>query len=332
MNYRNGKFRNPEPFRAGFESMVKPGMWVESFFGRQIRKPDFPLPTVRIPDDFFENGIHQDLRITWLGHSSLIIEIAGTIILTDPIFGRCIAPSMVFGPRRFKMDFPLDPAILPRIDAVIISHNHFDHMDYPTIQSVKNKTDRFFVPLGVAPLLEKWGVARNDIVELDWWQSSHLNDALELTATPAFHFSGRGVLDRDASLWASWAIRGEKHRLFFSGDSGYFKGFREIGEKLGPFHVTMLDSAQYGRYWKQVHMFPEQAVRAHKDLRGDMLLPIHWGAFSICFHDWQEPVERMLRAAEKEDITVVTPKIGQSFLYGADILQSTWWPPIGTKK
>jgi L-ascorbate metabolism protein UlaG (beta-lactamase superfamily) len=326
-----GKFRNQEPFKAGFGSILNPGMGFESFFGGQVRKPKFFLPTTRIPDNFFEDGIYPRLRITWLGHSSLIIEIAGTIILTDPIFSRCIAPPMAFGPRRFKMEFPLDPSTLPCIDGIIISHNHFDHMDYPTIQSLKGKTRRFYVPLGLGLLLEKWGVHRDKIMELDWWGAWQVNDTLKITATPAFHFSGRGVLDRNASLWASWVIRGKRHNLFFSGDSGYFAGFREIGEKQGPFDVTMLDTAQYGKYWKQVHMFPEQAVRAHQDLRGDMLLPVHWGAFSICFHDWQEPAERILQAAGKENITVALPKIGQSFIYDADIPQESWWPPIRTK-
>jgi len=332
VNYKNGRFRNQEPFKAGFESILNPGMWFESVFGRQVRKPVSPLPTARIPDNFFEAGIHQGLRITWLGHSSLIIEIEGKMILTDPIFGRCVGPSMVFGPRRFKMAFPLDPSTLPEIDGIIISHNHFDHMDYPTVKLLKDKTRFFYVPLGAGALLEKWDVSREKIIELDWWQTSRMNKTIEITATPSFHFSGRGVLDRNATLWASWAIKGEDHNIFFSGDSGYFKGFKEIGEKMGPFDVTMLDTAQYDQYWKQVHMFPEQSIQAHLDLRGDILLPVHWAAFSICFHDWQEPAERITRAAEEKSITVATPKIGESFVFGTAVPREPWWPPIGTKK
>jgi L-ascorbate metabolism protein UlaG (beta-lactamase superfamily) len=332
VNYRNGRFRNQEPFKTGFESFFKPGMWFESFFGRQLRKPKSPLPTVPVPDDFFEAGICKDLRITWLGHSTLIIELEGKTILTDPIFSPNVGPAWIFGPRRFKMTFPIAASTLPPIDGVIISHNHYDHMDYPTIQSIKNKTRYFFVPLKVGALLEKWGVDKKKIIELNWWEKSGVDDIISITATPGFHFSGRGVLDRNTSLWASWAIRGEKHNLFFSGDSGYFNGFKKIGEKLGPFDVTILDSAQYGKYWKQVHMFPEQAVQAHQDLRGNILLPVHWGAFSICFHDWQEPIERILKAAEKENVTVATPQIGHSFVYGADVPRKPWWPPINTRQ
>ena len=227
--------------------------------------------------------------------------------------------------KRFGNSMPVSVKDLPEIDAVLITHDHYDHLDYRTIKQLKGKVEHYFVPLGVASHLISWGVDEKIITELDWWEEVKYKD-LTLVSTPAQHFSGRGLMDKFSTLWMSWVIKGKKHNIYFSGDSGYFDGFKQIGKKYGPFDLTMIECGQYSEIWPNLHLFPEYTVQAHLDLRGKVLLPLHWGTLLLSpSHDWDEPLERLFKKAEELDIQLTTPMIGQTILLDSEYSNSKWW-------
>lgn len=262
------------------------------------------------------------LNSTWLGHSSLLVNIDGFRIIIDPVFEKRIS---IIGPTRFNGELPLNIESLPQVDAVIISHDHYDHLNKFTVQLMESRTRRFFVPLKVGELLETWGIPREKIVELDWWQEYRMDNGLMIAAAPAQHFSGRGLTGRFKTLWASWIICGDVHRIFYSGDSGYFDGFKQIGEKYGPFNMTFLECGAYNESWHFVHMFPEEVVQAHLDLRGEILHPVHWGTFNLSLHSWDDPMHRLSKAASAAGIPVATPIVGGTVVYGTPIASNPWW-------
>jgi L-ascorbate metabolism protein UlaG (beta-lactamase superfamily) len=230
------------------------------------------------------------------------------------------------GPDRwYPPPLPLDQ--LPEVDAVLISHDHYDHLDTPTIEALAKRDTTFIAPLGVGAHLELWGVPPERIVELDWWEDTKLG-ALTVTCTPARHASGRGLFDQNRTLWAGYALRSDKHRVFFSGDTGLFPAMKTIGDKLGPFDLTMIEVGAYDKAWPDWHIGPEQAIRAHGWLRGKVLLPIHWGLFDLAAHGWTEPIERVLVAAEAANVSVVSPRPGGSFEPSAPPTQERWWPEV----
>ncbi len=326
-NFKNKKFANLD----GNSSTMTGSTWEtlkELFFGGQQRVPKKPLEVVRVDPKALTGGGGDELKVTWLGHSFTIIEMEGNLILTDPMLGKRPSPVSFMGPKRYHRNLPLDPSKLPEIDLVIISHDHYDHLDYDMIQTIKKKVKHFIVPLGVGAYLEKWGVPEENISELDWWRETVTAKGLRIAAAPAQHFSGRKFFNGNDTLWASWVIIGRKHRVFFSGDSGYNPSFKKIGEKYGPFDVTLMENGQYNKNWERVHMLPEQTLQAHLDVRGKILIPIHWGAYNLSIHDWTEPVERILKAAAKNRVTVATPRIGQTWKYGDAVPVARWWPDI----
>ena len=248
-----------------------------------------PAPTAAMPLrklDAHTLPRGEDDAIVRLGHSSMLIQLDGQTLLIDPVFSERASPVQWAGPKRFH-PVPVEMDALPRIAAVIISHDHYDHLDKATIQALTPKVDRFVVPLKVGAHLRDWGVPAAAITELDWWQDTTVGP-IRLTATPAQHFSGRGLFDKDHTLWASWVIAGTRSKLFFSGDSGYFGGFKTIGDRFGPFDVTMIETGAYNPLWSEIHMLPEQSVQAHRDLRGKAMLPIHNSTFDLALHDWHE--------------------------------------------
>jgi L-ascorbate metabolism protein UlaG (beta-lactamase superfamily) len=291
-------------------------------FTRNNRIPDTELPVKPVDLAPFNSKDGDQFNVTWLGHSSLMINIDGYKILADPVFERRIS---LFGPTRFNGDVPLDIQQVPNVDAVIISHDHYDHLNKYTVQRLIKKSNKFIVPLKVSGLLVGWGVPRDKIVELDWWQEYRLDQKLMVAATPAQHFSGRGITDRNKTLWASWVIKTPSHRLFFSGDSGYFGGFKQIGDKYGPFDMTFLECGAYGEGWPRVHMFPEQTVQAHLDLKGNVLHPIHWGTFNLALHPWYEPMMRLTDAANHANVKIATPVAGETTVYSRPIPSARWW-------
>ena len=265
------------------------------------------------------------LRITWFGHSSILVEIDGAMILIDPVWGERVSPVSFLGPARFHENpLSLEELIQLPIDAVVISHDHYDHLDYPTIVALQKTNAKFLVPLGVGSHLEYWGVEASRIEELDWWDEVKVGE-IRFVATPAQHFSGRTLGDRDTTLWSSWAILGPDHRVFYSGDTGYFEAFKEIGERLGPFDVSLMAVGAYDDRWSFVHFNPEEALQAHKDVRAKKFVPVHWGTFNLAFHGWTEPAERTLQSARDQDIEVWTPRPGQSVSPPIDIATSRWW-------
>jgi len=319
--YKNGKFNDMgNALDMSFTDYVST-TW-DFLFTRNHRTPDTELPIKQIDLSPFNNQDSNRLNVTWLGHSSLMINIDGYKILTDPVFEKRIS---IFGPTRFNGDAPLDIQRIPKIDAVIISHDHYDHLNKYSVQRLIEKSDKFIVPLAVGARLLDWGVPRHKIVELDWWQEYRLDQNLMVAVTPAQHFSGRGITDRNKTLWASWVIKTPFHSLFFSGDSGYFSGFKQIGDKYGPFDMTFMECGAYGEGWPKVHMFPEQTVQAHLDLKGDVLHPIHWGTFNLALHPWYEPMVRLTAAANLANVKTATPVVGESTVYSRRIPSARWW-------
>jgi L-ascorbate metabolism protein UlaG (beta-lactamase superfamily) len=296
--------------------------WVEE--PHPFRRPKTPPTHVTRRKADFNTPPQSGLRITWLGHSTLIIEIGGKRLLVDPVWGKFVAPLELENAERF-MPPPLPFKELPDIDAVLISHDHYDHLDYPTIVRLKERNVPFFVPLGVGAHLEYWGVPPELILEKEWWQEHVLGD-LVIACTPARHFSGRSLVDKDKTLWSGWAVISAAHRVYYSGDTALFPGFKEIGRKYGPFDATMMESGAYNQMWADVHLGPEQAVVAHQMLRGGVLIPVHWGMFDLGLHGWTEPMERILVAAEKANVQVVTMLLGSSVEPAFTHPVDRWWP------
>ena len=315
-------FENPEPL---FNDAL--GMLTGSFHVSDDVNPKTPVPTVTLDPVALATPPPTGLRVTWLGHSTTLIEIDGHRFMTDPIFSDRISPLSWVGPRRWYAPL-IELEKLPTLDAVLISHDHYDHLDQPTIEALNTKTQvRFIVPLGVGAHLEYWGVAPERIIELDWWEETKLGD-LTVTCTPARHASGRQVLDKDGTLWASYAFTGPKHRVWYSGDTGLFKAMKDIGQKLGPFDLTLIEVGQYHRSWPDWHIGPEQAVKANQWVNGRTLLPIHWALLGLAFHGWTEPIERASLEAKKLGVTLALPKPGQSFEPDALPPFEPWWPTL----
>ncbi|MFG2887040.1 MBL fold metallo-hydrolase [Streptomyces sp. NPDC048297] len=274
------------------------------------------------------------LRVTWMGHSSVLAEIDGHRVLFDPVWGERCSPFPFAGPKRLH-PVPLPLAALGPVDVVVISHDHYDHLDMPTIKALAGTDTLFAVPLGVGAHLEHWGVSPDRLRELDWHEVTKVG-GLTLTATPARHFCGRGLRNTQHTLWASWVVRGEEHRIYHSGDTGYFDGFAQIGAEHGPFDVTMIQIGAYSEFWPDIHMTPEEGLRAHLDLQGGAphgaLLPIHWGTFNLAPHAWAEPGEWTKDAAQEAGQTVAVPRPGEPFEPAGHVPADSWWravsPPI----
>ncbi|WP_006241446.1 MBL fold metallo-hydrolase [Mycolicibacterium tusciae] len=320
-NYQDGAFVNLEP--ASPSSLTRQEQFLlvrEVVGGSSNQHPSAPVPLVT-PDPSLPVG---DLAVTWYGHSSAVIEIDGYRVLADPVWSDRCSPSRTLGPRRLH-PVPAPLEALPAIDAVIISHDHYDHLDIDTVkQLARTQRAKFFVPLGIGAHLRAWHIPADRIVELDWNESARLGD-LTLVCTPARHFSGR-FLTRNTTLWSSWALIGPSHRAFFGGDTGYSKSFGDIGAEHGPFDLSLMPVGAYHSGWPDIHMNPEDAVRAHRDITdAGLLIPIHWATFRLAPHPWSEPVERLAEAAEAEGVLVAVPKPGERVQPDAALAADPWW-------
>lgn len=321
--YRDGRFHNFSP--------VTPLPWTEqlALIPRFIfERPADAEPARAIPVQTLTRAQLLALpadrtAIVRLGHSTVLLKIDGGFWLTDPVFAERASPFSFAGPKRFHAP-PISIDELPPIRGVLISHNHYDHLDASAIRQLHPKVERFYVPLGVGGDLVRFGVPAEKISEFDWWQAARAGD-VTLVATPAQHFSGRGLGDRDRTLWCSWAIRTRTERIFFSGDSGYFDGFKRIGDEYGPFDLTLMETGAYDALWPGVHMQPEETLKAHLDLRGRQLLPIHNGTFSLAFHPWFEPFERISALAAEHGVALLTPEIGEVLAVGGSADTRPWW-------
>jgi len=320
--FREGKFRNLVP-----TNMMAPGsffaMLRHQLFGGEERVPKQPISVVMHEASDYA-APPSGLRATWIGHASTLVEIDGRRVLTDPIWSARCSPSTWLGPKRFHPP-PLALEALPAIDAVVISHDHFDHLDMATVKALATRGARFAVPLGVGAHLEAWGIPPAQIAELDWNESADIA-GLRLTATPARHYSGRNPLRKDNTLWASWVVQGPRHNFFFSGDTGYFEGFKTIGDTYGPFDLALIKIGACDVTWPDIHITPEEAVQVFLDVRGKLLLPVHWGTFNLAFHAWNDPAERVLAAARTVGAHLVVPKPGQFVeLPASETSVDPWW-------
>jgi L-ascorbate metabolism protein UlaG (beta-lactamase superfamily) len=321
--WRDGRFHNR---RTRVDGPILHGVWKFAFGGSPNRKPSAPIPTVARVRGDYDAPPASGLRVTWLGHSTTLLEIGGRRVLIDPVYSERASPLPRFGPRRFyPSPLPIDE--LPAFDVVLLSHDHADHLDPAAIRTLSARGAHFIAPLGVGARLDAWGVPGRDIEELDWWDSTTVA-GLTLTATPARHFSGRSINDRDRTLWAGWVIASERHRVLYSGDSALDDAFIEIGERLGPFDLTMIEIGAYDALWPDVHLGPEQAVRAHRLAGGDVMLPVHWGLFDLALHGWTEPIERVLAAARTEGVRVITPRPGELAEPATFGAPERWWPEL----
>lgn len=273
----------------------------------------------------YQNPPASGLRITWIGHTSILIEIDGKRILTDPVWGQRVSFSKYIGPKRFFQP-PLSLSELPQLDAIIISHDHYDHLDKETIQFFAGSTIPFYCSIGVGQHLRKWGIGENRITEMDWGNSVVIGNDLVVTATPARHFSGRGITGRNETLWSSFVIKGPKHNIYFGADSGWSPSFAEIGKAFGPFDLTILEIGAYGKYWPDIHMGPDHASNAHLALKGKLMMPVHYGTFSLAPHAWYEPIERLTNLAADKNINLFVPKPGEPTEV-KEAYNSNWWKP-----
>ncbi|MGN6395855.1 MAG: MBL fold metallo-hydrolase [Mucilaginibacter sp.] len=303
------KFLSPVPTdEAGFSKFIP--IFKEYYYNKAENTPKQQLGPFTTDVSSFQVPSEIGLRVTLIGHSSLLIEIDGKRILTDPVWSNRASFTPYFGPKRFYPP-PFSLEDLPPLDAVIISHDHYDHLDKETIKFFAGRHIPFISPLGVCGHLENWGIEPNFISELDWGDSVMIGHDINVTATPSRHFSGRGIVGRNETLWASFVIKGPKHNIFFGADSGWFPGFLEIGNTFGPFDLTMLEIGAYGKYWPDIHMGPDNASNAHLALKGSLMMPIHWGTFNLAPHAWYEPIERLLTYAEQKHIDLFVPEPGK---------------------
>ncbi|MGY1771783.1 MBL fold metallo-hydrolase [Blastococcus sp. SYSU D00813] len=324
-HFSEGRFRNT------LTTSSVPGPEERRLLLRQVRQdrlkgiPARPVPLAPTPLP----AEAAELAVTWFGHSSALLEVDGRRVLVDPVWGRRVSPSPLVGPERLH-PAPTPLAELPPVDAVLISHDHYDHLDLPTVRELlRQQSAPFVVPLGIGAHLRRWGVPEDRVVELDWDGEVEVA-GLTLTCTEARHFSGR-FLTRDTTLWSSWAVAGPRHRVFFGGDTGYTPAFAAIGARLGPFDLTLLPVGAYNDAWKLIHMTPEEAVRAHGDLGGGLLVPVHWATFNLGFHRWAEPVQRLCAAAERSGARVAVPRPGERLDALAPPPAVDWWTAVGSR-
>jgi L-ascorbate metabolism protein UlaG (beta-lactamase superfamily) len=323
-HYKDGKFINQITTNMDMDFSKLISILGDFIKGVPNGRPDFKLPVEKIDSlDIVNKPLNT--RLTWFGHSAFLLEIKGKNILIDPMLGDTPAPHPWLGTKRFSDELPIAIEKLPFIDAIIISHDHYDHLDYGSIMKLKEKAQNFYVPLGVGVHLESWGIPKERIFEMNWWDEIDFDD-LKIVFAPARHFSGRGFSDRFSTLWGSWIITSENENIYFSGDSGYGSHFKEIGERYGPFDFAMIECGQYDLRWSEIHMMPEESAQAAVDLKTKIMMPIHWGAFKLALHSWTDPIKRVSRQAAELNMPLTAPKIGESiFIDSNKFPNDDWW-------
>ncbi len=326
-HYAHGKFVNQVPTDMSMRiDRLVPMLRRYYLTSVPDKFPPGPLPMLRPDPAALASRDTAIARVTWFGHSACLLEIAGRKILFDPMFGQVPAPLPFLSTHRFNPVLPVDPDALPHLDAIVLSHDHYDHLDYGSILKLKGKTDRFFAPLGVGAHLERWGVDGQAIRELDWGDSTAFA-GIGFICAPARHFSGRGLRDNSATLWASWIIKAGGKTIYFSGDSGYGPHFREIGRRYGPFDFAMIECGQYDAQWPAIHMRAAEAVQAAREIGTKLMMPIHWAAFALALHPWYEPARTITEKAKAAGMPVVIPELGEAVpLDGGKLPDAVWWP------
>ena len=320
------RFRNTRVVPRGDPNVPMPSV-SEFLCGGTRRVPSRPLPVID-PLDIWTRLPSSGLRTTWLGHSTVLIEIDGKRVITDPVWGPRASPSSLAGPKRFQPP-PVPLRSMPAVDLVIVSHDHYDHLDYATIRQLAKTNVPFVTSLGVGAHLEAWGVQPERITELDWWESHTLPGSdLTVTAAPSQHFSGRSLNDGNATLWSSMVLRSPRHGVFFSGDTGLTAEYRTIGERLGPFDLVMIEIGAFHPAWGNIHLGPENALEALALLGGGPFLPVHWGTFNLALHAWDQPAEVLLNSAVHSGPRILMPKLGEPFEPVHDRALVPWWRQV----
>ena len=322
--WQDGEFVNPQPLSLNIFAAIGTSLFDSS----DTSSPEPPLRIDPTDTGLFAAPPVDGLRLTWFGHSSTLVEIEDLRVLIDPFWGEQSGPAGLLGSRPFY-DAPAALSDLGPVDVVVISHDHWDHLDQPTISAMRDWATTFVVPLGIGAHLERWGIPSQRIIELDWWQSTSVG-GIELVATPARHASGRDPLRSNETLWSGWALLGPQHRVWYSGDSGYYGDLTEIGERLGPFDVTLIESGQYDPNWSDNHFGPELAVAANALVGGELLIPVHWGLLNLAPHSWTEPVERVRAEAQcrNQPYLVLVPGVPTEPTPNAVVTQQQWWPDL----
>ena len=318
-NYRDGAFQNihnTPNFGEGYN------FWkiLKMYFSKGPTSPDKIIPSKKL---HFDNNDDQKTRITWLGHSTYVLQVDGKTILVDPIIIGNISPVSFFG-KPYPIEHPYTIDDLPSVDYVLITHDHYDHLSYKTVVALKDKVKHFYTSLGVGSHLEYWGIPAEKITELDWDESANIADSMKIIAQPARHFSGRGFT-RNQTLWSSFVLKTKDKNIYLGGDSGYDDHFKKIGETYGPFDIAILECGQYNPAWGYIHMQPEEVATAAKDLNTKVLLPVHWAKYTLALHPWNEPIKRVTVAAEKLNIPITTPLIGETVVLDSILPNSTWY-------
>jgi L-ascorbate metabolism protein UlaG (beta-lactamase superfamily) len=319
-NYKDGSFQNLAPTEVMLKSASMTKMLKDFFTKPKTTEPQEPLPSVQTDLHTLDNN---KPTIVWFGHSSYLIQSKGKNILVDPVFSGHASPVSFFA-KAFKGANTYGVKDMPAIDALIITHDHYDHLDYETILALQPKIKMIYTSLGVGAHLEHWGIPPEKIVEFDWWEHKRISDSMELTAAPARHFSGRSFT-RGKTLWSAFILTLDGYKFFIGGDSGYGTHFKTIGDKYGPFDIALLEAGQYGANWPYIHMLPEQTIEAAKDLHTKILMPVHWGKFALAMHDWNEPIQRVVAHAHQNDVKLTTPMIGEVVVLDSIYPNKEWW-------
>lgn len=323
-HYQDGKFVNLIPTKELTGGSTAAVMWKFLFHKSPEAAPPGPLPTQPLDSLAIVRKTPDMVRVTWFGHSASLLEIAGQNILLDPMLSVKMGPVSWATPKRYNRELAITPEKLPYIAAVLISHDHYDHLDLATIDKIKDKVGQFYVPLGIGAHLRAWGVPRARITEMNWGDQATLPGLL-LHCTPSRHFSGRGLTNRNSTLWCSWVVQAPTKRVFYTGDGGYGPHFAAIGQQYGPFDLAVVECGQYNEGWAEIHMRPEQSVQAARDVRAAVMLPVHWGAFTESLHAWNEPVKRATAEATRLGQVITTPHLGEPVTLGTALPKSRWW-------
>ncbi len=325
--FADGRFRNPGGIGAGLRKGTTWQVAREYVAGNDRRVPVAPLPSTS-PRPAWARPVATGLRATWLGHSTVLLEVDDVRVLTDPVWSERASPLKVAGPRRFQ-PVPVPIAELPPLDAIVLSHDHYDHLDRVGMLELARTGTPIYTSLGVGARLESWGIPATQIVELDWWEHADVpGRELRLTAVPCQHFSGRSLGDRNATLWSSFVIQGPRHRVFFSGDTGLTTAYRDIAARLGPFDLVMLEVGAFHPAWGDIHLGPDQALEALALLGGGRFLPVHWGTFNLGLHAWDQPAERLLEVAPAMGVELVMPRLGEAVEPFEARPPRPWWRAV----
>lgn len=316
--YHEGRFENDPPAVLDMALIENLRLYSQG----QIREPQIVIPVIALDLGKFAVPPVPGLRAVWFGHATVLVEIDGLRIMTDPVLSDRVSPFSFAGPKRFHQP-PIALENLSNIDAVVITHDHYDHLDIKTIQQLAKGGTHFYVGLGIGAHLERWEIPATQIHEMDWWQSVEIK-GVKINCTPARHYSGRKRMD-NSTLWASWVIKGPQHSFYISGDTGYAEHFKAIHDRFGDIDLTAIKVGAYGTTWLDIHMDPEHSVQAHLDLGGKTMLPIHWATFNLSYHAWDEPILRTVDAAQKESVRVVTPRVGETFDFDKDFQSVAWY-------